>query len=117
MDISNYFNTTIWSEQKTEFIKSLTKASDKYIKAAKNTPEAKEHIKKFGDFGRSYHSTSIIHDNKFVHTGIGPKAHSLSKHAQIMRGKRLRQSHCEHVYTIHLRGLRSRWFKGRIRSL
>ena len=50
MYINNYFNTTIWSEQKLEFLKSLTKASNKYIKAAKNFPEAKKHIKEFGDF-------------------------------------------------------------------
>ena len=49
MYINNYFNTTIWSEQKPEFVKSLTKASNKYIKAARNFPEAKAHIKKFGD--------------------------------------------------------------------
>ncbi len=65
MDINNYFNTTIWSEQKPEFIKSLTKASNKYIKAAKNSPEAKTHIKKIGDFGRSYHSTPLTADNNF----------------------------------------------------
>ena len=41
MYINNYFNTTIWSEQKPEFVKSLTKASNKYIKAARNFPEAK----------------------------------------------------------------------------
>ena len=65
MYINNYFNTTIWSEQKPEFIKSLTKASNKYIKAAKNFPEAKKHIKEFGDFGRSYHSTPLTADNDF----------------------------------------------------
>ena len=65
MYINNYFNTTIWSEQKPEFIKSLTKASNKYIKAAKNSLEVKEHIKKFGDFGRSYHSTPLTADNNF----------------------------------------------------
>jgi hypothetical protein len=54
MYINNYFNTTIWSEQKPEFLKSLTKATNKYIKAAKNFPEAKKHIKEFGDFGRSH---------------------------------------------------------------
>ena len=32
MFINNYFNTTIWSEQKPEFVKSLNKASNKYIK-------------------------------------------------------------------------------------
>ena len=66
MYINNYFNTTIWSEQKLEFIKSLTKASNKYIKDAKNVPEAKAHIKKFGDFGRSYHSTPLTADNDFL---------------------------------------------------
>ena len=65
MHINNYFNTTIWSEEKPEFIKSLTKASDKYIIFAKNCSEAKKHIKKFGDFGRSYHSTPLINDNNF----------------------------------------------------
>ena len=65
MFINNYFNTTIWSEQKPEFIKSLTKASNKYIKAARNFPEAKKHIKEFGDFGRSYHSTPLTIDNDF----------------------------------------------------
>ena len=65
MNINEYFKTPIWFEQKLEFIKSLTKASDKYIKAAKNFPEAKAHIKKFGDFGISYHSTPLINDNDF----------------------------------------------------
>jgi uncharacterized protein (TIGR02466 family) len=65
MNINNYFNTPIWSEQKPEFIKSLTKASNKYIKAAKNSLEVKKHIKKFGDFGRSYHSTPLTADNNF----------------------------------------------------
>ena len=65
MHINNYFNTTIWSEQKPEFLKSLTKASNKYIKAARNFPEAKKHIKEFGDFGRSYHSTPLTADNDF----------------------------------------------------
>jgi uncharacterized protein (TIGR02466 family) len=46
MYINNYFNTTIWSEQKPEFIKSLTKASNKYIKDARNFQEAKKHLLK-----------------------------------------------------------------------
>ena len=44
MYINNYFNTTIWSEQKPEFVKSLNKASNKYIKEARN--RNKNHIKK-----------------------------------------------------------------------
>ena len=65
MYMNEYFKTPIWTEQKPEFIKSLTKASNKYIKAAKNFPEAKAHIKQFGDFGRSYHSTPLTMDNDF----------------------------------------------------
>ena len=65
MNKNNYFNTTIWSEQKPEFIKSLTKATNKYIKAAKNSSEAKKYIKQFGDFGRSYHSNPLTIDNNF----------------------------------------------------
>ena len=32
MYINEYFKTPIWSEEKPEFVKSLNKASDKYIK-------------------------------------------------------------------------------------
>ena len=42
MYINNYFSTPIWSEDKPEFVKSLNKASDKYIKAAKKMPEGKK---------------------------------------------------------------------------
>ena len=34
MFINNYFSTPVWSEQKPEFVKSLNKASNKYIKEA-----------------------------------------------------------------------------------
>jgi hypothetical protein len=64
MYINNYFNTTIWSEQKPEFVKSLNKASNKYIQEARK--REKEHIKKWGDFGRSYHSTPLTVDNDFL---------------------------------------------------
>ena len=63
MNINNYFNTTIWSEQKPEFIKSLDKASNKYIKDSKN--KQKKFIKEHGDFGTSYHSTPLTADNNF----------------------------------------------------
>jgi hypothetical protein len=66
MNIHEYFKTPIWSEQKPDFLKSLTKATNKYIKAAKNFPEAKKYIKEFGDFGRSYHSTPLTIDNDFI---------------------------------------------------
>ena len=66
MIIQEYFKTPIWTEQKPEFVKSLNKASNEYIKKAKNFPEAKEYIKKHGDFGRSYHSTPLTMDNNFL---------------------------------------------------
>jgi uncharacterized protein (TIGR02466 family) len=64
MYISNYFNTAIWSEQKPEFVKSLNKASNKYIKDARN--RNKTHIKKHGDFGLSHYSTPLTMDNDFL---------------------------------------------------
>ncbi len=64
MYINNYFPTTIWSESKPEFVKSLNKASDKFIKEAKK--RNKDHIKKYGDFGTSYHSPPITLDNDFL---------------------------------------------------
>jgi uncharacterized protein (TIGR02466 family) len=59
----DYFKTTIWSEEKPEYIKSLNKASDKHIKKAKTLK--KKYIKKYGDFGKSYHSHSLVNDNDF----------------------------------------------------
>jgi len=64
MQASNYFSTTFWFDYKPEFLDSLNKASNKYIKDAKKSK--KEYIKKYGDFGTSYHSTSLIKDNKFL---------------------------------------------------
>ena len=64
MYINEYFKTPIWSEQKPEFVKSLNKASDKYIKKARETQ--KKYIKQYGDFGTSYHSTPLTKDNDFI---------------------------------------------------
>ena len=64
MNKNNYFNTAIWTEQKPEFVKSLNKASNKYIKEAKK--RNKDHIKKYGDFFASHHSTPLTHDNDFL---------------------------------------------------
>jgi uncharacterized protein (TIGR02466 family) len=65
MNTVEYFKTPIWFEQKPEFLNSLNKASNKYIKEAKNCEKAKAHIKKYGDFGTSYHSPSLVDDNDF----------------------------------------------------
>jgi hypothetical protein len=35
MFIEEYFKTPIWFEEKLDFVKSLTKATDQYIKDAK----------------------------------------------------------------------------------
>ena len=64
MEIHNYFQTPIWVEQKPEFVKSLDKASNKYIKEARN--RNKTHIKNYGDFGLSHHSTPLTRDNNFL---------------------------------------------------
>ena len=44
MFINSYFPTVIWSEEKPEFVKSLNKASNKYISDARK--REKEYIKK-----------------------------------------------------------------------
>jgi len=64
MQILEYFKTPIWIEEKPEFVKSLNIASNQYIKDAKK--REKDYIKKHGDFGRSYHSTPLTMDNKFL---------------------------------------------------
>jgi len=64
MVINEYFKTPIWMEQKPEFVKSLDKSSNKYIKEAKK--REKDYIKKHGDFGRSYHSTPLTTNNRFL---------------------------------------------------
>jgi len=64
MNTHEYFKTPIWAEDKPEFVKSLNKASNKYIKEARKTQ--KDYIKKYGDFGTSYHSTALTRDNDFL---------------------------------------------------
>jgi len=64
MHTTNHFETPIWVEDKPEFIKSLNKASNKYILDARK--REKEYIKQNGDFGRSYHSTPLTRDPDFI---------------------------------------------------
>ena len=70
-------------EEKPEFVKSLNKASDKYIKAAKKTPEVKKYLKQFGDFGTSHHSTPLTQDNDFLdlRNYIGQKSWEFLDHS------------------------------------
>ena len=83
MYINEYFKTPIWMEEKPEFVKSLNKASDKYIKATKKMPEGKKYIKDFGDFGRSWHSTPLTMDNDFLdlRNYIGQKSWEFLDHS------------------------------------
>ena len=64
MEFYEFFKTPIWVENKPEFVRSLNKASDKYIKEAKK--KNKNYIKKYGDFCTSYHSTPLTLDNDFL---------------------------------------------------
>ena len=64
MLVNNFFWTPIWSEEKPEFVKSLNKVSNEYIKNARK--KNKDHIKKHGDFGISHHSVSLLSDNNFL---------------------------------------------------
>ena len=49
MFINNYFPTIIWSEDKPDFVTSLNKASNKYIKEARQ--REKEYIKNMVTLG------------------------------------------------------------------
>ena len=64
MYINEYFKTPVWTEEKPEFVKSLNKASDKYIKEARK--KDKKLISASGDFGTSHHSTLLTRDNDFL---------------------------------------------------
>ena len=64
MYINNFFSTPIWSERKADFITSLNKNSNKYIKEARE--RNKDHIKKYGDAFISHRSTTLLQDNNFL---------------------------------------------------
>ena len=64
MFVNEYFKTPIWSIHKKEFLKSLTKATNKYIKNARIRD--KKIIKDNKDFGYSHHSTPLTLDNDFL---------------------------------------------------
>ena len=64
MFINDYFKTPVWSEEKPEFVKSLNKASDKYIKEARKRDIKNIRINK--DFGTSHHSSPLTNDNDFI---------------------------------------------------
>jgi len=63
-----YFGTPIWGKEIPEYVKSVNKVCDKYIKEAQknNKNSIKERNKfykrKLGDFSMSHHSTSLYKD-------------------------------------------------------
>ena len=82
--IEEYFKCPIWHAEEPSFVKSLNKASDKYIKEAqKNLKKSiNERNKKFGDkgdMGHVFHSTSLINDPNFkkLQDYVGATAHNL----------------------------------------
>ena len=63
MKKEEYFKTPIWWEEKLDFVKSLNKTSDKYIKESRK--RNKLAIKETGDFGITHASTTLLSDNSF----------------------------------------------------
>lgn len=68
-----YFTTPIWKGEKKEFLKSLNKLSDEYIKKARK--RNKDLIKQTKDFGITHNSDPLLTDNNFrdFHNYIGQK--------------------------------------------
>tara|TARA_R110002167_G_scaffold67820_1_gene191597 strand:+ start:1703 stop:2338 length:636 start_codon:yes stop_codon:yes gene_type:complete len=86
MNIYEYFKTPIWSEQKPDFLKSLNKATNKYIKEART--KDKKIIKTTKDFGTSHHSTPLTLDNDFIdfRNYVGEKSYQfLDSHGYDMK--------------------------------
>tara|TARA_R100001129_G_scaffold156146_1_gene119315 strand:+ start:595 stop:1296 length:702 start_codon:yes stop_codon:yes gene_type:complete len=66
----DYFKCPIWHAEEPSFVKSLNKASDKYIKESKKNSrkKIKDRNKKAGDkgdMGHVFHSTTLVGDPNF----------------------------------------------------
>jgi|TARA_R110000803_G_scaffold129715_1_gene196925 uncharacterized protein (TIGR02466 family) len=64
MEAYHYFSTPIFAEEKPDFVNSLNKSSNKFINDSKK--KEKYHIKKYGDFGKIYHSVQLTKENDFI---------------------------------------------------
>jgi hypothetical protein len=68
---SNLFSTPVWDVYDPSYVKNLIKATDSYIKEAKNRNKKyiqhrnKQFKIKLNDFGLSHHSTKLYNDPKF----------------------------------------------------
>tara|TARA_R110000751_G_scaffold1573_1_gene5862 strand:- start:981 stop:1643 length:663 start_codon:yes stop_codon:yes gene_type:complete len=69
--INNYFQCPVWTAKVPQFVNSLNKASNKYIKEAQkiNKKLISERNKKYGnkqDAGWVHHSTTLLRDKNFA---------------------------------------------------
>ena len=88
LESTEYFASPIYVVQLPELVKALNKASDPFIKNAKekNKKLIKEQEKKFkkkiGDFGMSHHSTSLIDIPEFktLQTYVGNRSIEILEH-------------------------------------
>jgi uncharacterized protein (TIGR02466 family) len=80
MKILECFKTQIVLDHKPEFLKSLIKNTDGYIKKAKQKNKIK--FKNFIDFGISHHSINLMSDTKFkdFHNYIYHKCNEFLEH-------------------------------------
>tara|TARA_Y100000592_G_scaffold16458_1_gene24454 strand:- start:235 stop:903 length:669 start_codon:yes stop_codon:yes gene_type:complete len=76
--VDNYFSTPVWLFDKPEWVKSVNKACDNYIKAAYTRDLKDKKVKKNNDFGWSYHSSPLYTDPKLkeLHDWVGATAHN-----------------------------------------
>jgi uncharacterized protein (TIGR02466 family) len=71
--VAHHFQTPLWIFEKPEWVKSVNKVCDKYIKEAYKRDE-----KGKNDFGWSYHSSPLYGDPKLkeLHDWVGATAHN-----------------------------------------
>tara|TARA_Y100001938_G_scaffold89053_1_gene121947 strand:- start:82 stop:750 length:669 start_codon:yes stop_codon:yes gene_type:complete len=76
--VDNYFSTPVWLFDKPEWVKSVNKACDNYIKEAYTRDLKDKKVKKNNDFGWSYHSSPLYTDPKLkeLHDWVGATAHN-----------------------------------------
>ena len=70
---NQYFQTPVWLFEKPEWVKSVNKVCDKYIKEAYTRDLKDKKVKKNNDFGWSYHSSPLHLDPKLkkLHDWVG----------------------------------------------
>jgi len=71
--VNHHFQTPIWLFEKPEWVKSVNKVCDKYIKEAYKRDKKGKY-----DFGHSYHSSPLHGDPKLqeLHDWVGATAHN-----------------------------------------